>query len=236
MLQKWYSRRKVPKESLPSSIASATVDSRPSRPGLFEELREEVLTSGVASESHALPLGVHSRGLEPPVSQTPRLPLQELAERKNEEMLPEPIEETPVPSKNPPAPPAKLRGRILAVEDAPDIQRLVRLFLTSAGLDVTLATNGRNAIETALEYAEAGRPFDVILMDMQMPVLDGYQATEGLRASGYAGTIVALTAHALAGERERCLAAGCDDFLVKPINRTTLLRAMRRYLQPRFPS
>jgi len=138
--------------------------------------------------------------------------------------------------KNTSASPAKLRGRILVVEDASDIQRLVRLFLTSAGMEVTLAANGRNALETALQYTEAGRPFDIILMDMQMPVLDGYRATESLRASGYSGTIVALTAHALPGERERCLAAGCDDFLLKPINRTTLLGAVKRYLQPRIPS
>jgi CheY-like chemotaxis protein len=205
----------------------------PSPSGLFEELREEVLSSGIASEAHPLPLDFHSQDLR---TQTPYLPLQEPLELKSKEVLPEPIDETPVPSINPTPTPAKLRGRVLAVEDALDIQRLVRLFLTSAGLEVTLAVNGRNAVETALQYAEAGRPFDVILMDMQMPVLDGYRATERLRASGYSGTIVALTAHALPGERERCLAAGCDDFLVKPINRTTLLGAMRRYLQLRIPS
>ncbi|MBN2579845.1 MAG: response regulator [Pirellulales bacterium] len=138
---------------------------------------------------------------------------------------------TPPPQKTAPA--IKLRGRVLAVEDAPDIQRLVRLFLTSAGLEVTLATNGQNAIETAFQQVEAGRAFDVILMDMQMPVLDGYRATEMLRAAGYSGTIVALTSHTLSGERERCLAAGCDDYLVKPINRTTLLTALKGYLSAR---
>jgi CheY-like chemotaxis protein len=236
MLRNWYSRRKNQNPSLAGGIGSATADLKMSRPDLFEELREEILTSGVTVEEQAPKFGAHVRELEPSVPQALHAPHQDSVEVITRKILPARIEETPVPSKPNPAPAAKLRGRILAVEDASDIQRLVRLFLTSAGLEVTLATNGQNAIDTAIQFSEADQPFDVILMDMQMPVLDGYQATELLRASGYSGTIVALTAHALPGERERCLAAGCDDFLVKPIKRSTLLSAMKRYLQPRFPS
>ncbi len=126
--------------------------------------------------------------------------------------------------------PATFAGRVLLAEDGPDNQRLIGLLLRKLGLEVEIAENGRRALEQALAAREAGQPFDLILMDMQMPELDGYDATQRLRKEGYAGPIVALTAHAMSGDRDRCLAAGCDDYLSKPVNRQLLLEAVYKAL------
>jgi signal transduction histidine kinase/CheY-like chemotaxis protein len=122
-------------------------------------------------------------------------------------------------------------ARILLVEDSADNRRLLELMLTRAGLRVSFAHDGQEGLSEALLAHAAGEPFDVILMDMQMPVLDGYTATRRLRQIGYAGPIVALTAHSLAGERERCLTAGCDAYATKPIERAALLRLIFEMLQ-----
>ena len=115
---------------------------------------------------------------------------------------------------------SRLQGRILVVEDNLDNQRLIRFLLNRAGAEITIAANGQQGVDMALQSES---PFDLILMDLQMPVLDGYQATIALRAAGYTGPIVALTAHALTGELERCLSVGFDDCLTKPIDRNVLI-------------
>ncbi len=117
--------------------------------------------------------------------------------------------------------------RVLLAEDAPDIQRLLKMIMEKAGIRVSLAENGRQAVEKALAAWKEGQPFDVILMDMQMPEMDGYEATRFLRQEGYSGIIVALTAHALAEDEGKCLAAGCNKYLSKPIRRETLLQTLQ---------
>ncbi|WP_425618858.1 ATP-binding protein [Anatilimnocola sp. NA78] len=120
---------------------------------------------------------------------------------------------------------------VLLVEDGPDNQRLISHVLKKAGATVALAENGEQGVRVALAASDRGEAFDVILMDMQMPVLDGYAATSRLRKIGYLQPIIALTAHAMAGDRQKCLAAGCDDYLQKPIDRDQLVQLIRRYVQ-----
>lgn len=111
--------------------------------------------------------------------------------------------------------------RILLVDDAVDNQVLIERILRLSGAQVDVVSNGREAV---LKAATAGH--DVILMDLQMPVMDGYEATTELRRQGYSGKIIALTAHALSDEKERCLKSGFDGHLSKPINRDVLIQEL----------
>ncbi len=119
-----------------------------------------------------------------------------------------------------------LGARVLLAEDGPDNREIISLHLRRAGCEVEMAEDGSVAKDKALAAAAEGKPFDVILMDMQMPVMDGYTATAKLREEGYRGAIVALTANAMKEDRERCLQAGCDEYAAKPIDVPGLLRLM----------
>jgi len=121
-----------------------------------------------------------------------------------------------------------LRGRVLVVEDAVTNQMLVKLMLEKAGLEVVLAGDGHQAVEKAL-----GEDFDLVLMDIQMPKMNGYEATRALRQAGFENPIIALTAHAMTGDRERCISAGCNDYVSKPVDRKYLLAMIRKYLELR---
>lgn len=112
--------------------------------------------------------------------------------------------------------------RVLIVDDAPDNRLLVSRFLQLAGAEIETASDGAHGIGLAL----AGH-FDVILMDIQMPSMDGYEAVRRLRAHDYTQPIIALTAHAMRHERDRCLTNGFDAYLTKPIARLDLLKTIR---------
>ncbi|MCA8941033.1 MAG: PAS domain S-box protein [Planctomycetes bacterium] len=111
---------------------------------------------------------------------------------------------------------------ILLVEDGADNRLLLGRILEQGGARVSIAENGEQALASVDERG-VSNPFDAILMDMQMPVMDGIEATQSLRARGYSGPVVALTANATRADRDRCIAVGCDAFAGKPIRRRELL-------------
>ncbi len=120
-----------------------------------------------------------------------------------------------------------LRGtKILIAEDNPDIQELVRRVLEAAGANVTTTSNGVQCLK-----ASEGKSFDLVLMDMQMPELDGFETTSRLRKGGFHGPIVALTAFAMSGERQKCFAAGCNDFLAKPVESLLLIKTVAKWVK-----
>ncbi len=129
--------------------------------------------------------------------------------------------------------PVRLDGvRILVAEDGPDNQRLISAVLKKAGADAFMVDNGREAVEAARVARGAGRSFDIILTDMDMPVMDGREATRVLRQEGFDGPILALTALSAGEAQEDCRQAGCDGFLEKPIRRGALLSAIRTRVAP----
>lgn len=128
-------------------------------------------------------------------------------------------------------PKVRIAGSVLVAEDGQDNQELISAKLRETGLNVEIASNGQLACEKALAFAACGKPFDLILMDVQMPVMDGFTATLNLRGKGYRGPIIALTANAMEHDRTKCLTAGCNDFVTKPIQMRVLLKAIGRYLK-----
>lgn len=122
--------------------------------------------------------------------------------------------------------------RFLLAEDGPDNQRLISHHLRTAGATVAFALNGREALELALAAEKSGQPFDIILMDMQMPIMSGYDAATLLREHHYSRPIIALTAHAMDGDRDQCINTGCDDYATKPVKRDVLIDTCRRWLTP----
>lgn len=119
--------------------------------------------------------------------------------------------------------------RILIAEDGIDNERLIRTLLNRAGAEVITVRDGAAAVKVLLNPAASAPRFDVVLMDVEMPVLDGLKATRVLRARGYAEPIVAMTAHDTDSHRRLCLEAGCSDQLVKPVRREALIEAVARW-------
>jgi len=125
-----------------------------------------------------------------------------------------------------------LSGHVLLVEDNDVNRQVAQRLLTLSGVSFSIAENGKEAVD-----ALAGRSFDAVLMDCQMPVMDGYTATRVLRqreaetTGGARVPIIAMTANAMAGDREKCLGAGMDDYLTKPLNRALLEQTLRKWLR-----
>ena len=124
-----------------------------------------------------------------------------------------------------------LSGNVMLVDDCEDNRLLISHLLKQTGLNVEVAENGKIGLIKALKRMNKGNAFDLILMDMQMPVMDGYKATSELRRKGYVNPIVALTAHAMSSDCLNCLESGCDEYLTKPIDRSKFFSVIGMYLQ-----
>lgn len=124
-----------------------------------------------------------------------------------------------------------LKGvKVLFVDDAPDNRELVVRMLGMVEAEVELACNGREGVEKGLNG-----DYNVILMDIQMPEMDGYEATTRLRDMGFKNPILAVTAHTRRENLEHCLKVGCDDFVCKPINRTLLIQKIKEHMAHALP-
>ena len=123
-----------------------------------------------------------------------------------------------------------LRGRVLLAEDGEDNQRLIVFHLERAGAQVTVVANGQLALDAIDAANAAGQPYGLVVTDMQMPVMDGYTLARTLRARKSTMPVIALTAHAMAEDRQRCLDAGCDDYATKPIEKKLLIAACVRWM------
>lgn len=132
----------------------------------------------------------------------------------------------------PDAPPARRSVRLLVAEDAHCIQRNLRVLLNRMNIDADMAGDGQTACDLARQSEVEGRPYDLILMDMHMPRLNGFKATESLRCDGWKGPIVALSALSSIEDQQKIVAAGCDDYVPKPLRPETLQEVLARYLGP----
>lgn len=123
-----------------------------------------------------------------------------------------------------------LQGRILLVDDISHIREIVGLYFRRAGAEVDVAENGEVALEMIQRAEDNGRPYALLVTDIQMPVMDGYTLAKTLRGRGATLAIIALTAHAMSTESDKCLAAGCDAYATKPVDKVALIRACSEWI------
>jgi PAS domain S-box-containing protein len=119
-----------------------------------------------------------------------------------------------------------VRGKVLVVDDVSDNRILIKHYVTRLGLKVEMAATGEEGLQKIRH-----EPFDVVLMDIQMPGMDGFEAVQKLREEHYQGPVIALTAHAMKGDREKCLDAGFDDYLCKPVSKASLEETLHKYVK-----
>jgi CheY-like chemotaxis protein len=121
-------------------------------------------------------------------------------------------------------PAAAMSGQVLVAEDIKANQMLIQILLQKMGFNVMMVENGQQAVEQCRKEI-----FDMIFMDMQMPVMNGYEATRQIRGMGIQIPIIAATAHAMKGDEEKCMSAGCNGYVVKPIDRKKLEEMIREH-------
>lgn len=124
-------------------------------------------------------------------------------------------------------PPVQLSGKVLVAEDNLSNQKLITLLVEKMGLEVRVVDNGQKVLDAVRQ-----EKFHIILMDMQMPVMNGFEATRALRKENITTPVIALTANAMRGDKEKCLSAGCNDYLAKPVNREKLFEKLSQFLSP----
>ena len=135
----------------------------------------------------------------------------------------------PPSSREPAMPDPRLHARILLAEDHDANRQVITLRLNSIGAEVVPAQR-QGSVERVRDAAEQGRPFDAVIMDLEMPVLDGYEAVRQLRAGGFTSPIIAVTAYAMSKDRDECLRLGCDDHISKPIEWDRFFRKLIQLL------
>ncbi len=142
-------------------------------------------------------------------------------------------ERHPIITKHSIAESGKKKLKILLSEDNPVNQKVALIHLKKFGYTADVANNGHEALE-----AVKARHYDLILMDVQMPEMDGYKATRAIRGAGYRMPIIAMTANAMKGDREKCLAAGMDDYISKPVNPKKILEKLKKWakVEPDMPT
>ena len=121
----------------------------------------------------------------------------------------------------------KLSGNILLAEDVVINQQLISIFINKTGAQLDIVSDGKQAVDAALS-----NEYDLILMDMQMPVMDGIEAIKILKERGYSKPIIALTANVLKKEKDECYESGCNGFVAKPIDKKEFYDALEKFLPP----